>query len=31
MHGCGHDAHTTCAVFVARLLQSHRDELCGIY
>ena len=31
MHGCGHDAHTTCGVFVARLLQAHRDELCGTY
>ena len=26
MHGCGHDAHTTCGVYVA-LLKAHADEL----
>ena len=31
MHGCGHDAHTTCGVFVARLLKAHADALCGTY
>ena len=31
MHGCGHDAHTTCGVYVARLLKAHADELCGTY
>lgn len=31
MHGCGHDAHTTCGVYVARLLKAHADELCGAY
>lgn len=31
MHGCGHDAHTTCGVYVACLLKAHADELCGTY
>ena len=31
MLGCGHDAHTTCGVYVARLLKAHADELCGTY
>ena len=31
MHGCGHDAHTTCGVFVSRLLKAHADALCGTY
>lgn len=31
MHGCGHDAHTTVGLFVARLLHQHRDQLCGTY
>ena len=31
MHGCGHGAHTTCGVFVARLLKAHADALCGTY
>lgn len=31
MHGCGHDAHTTVGVYTARLLQAHRDALCGTY
>ena len=31
MHGCGHDAHTTCGVFVSRMLFEARERLCGTY
>ncbi len=29
MHACGHDGHTAIGLTVARILQSHRDELAG--
>ncbi|HUF39002.1 MAG TPA: amidohydrolase, partial [Anaerolineales bacterium] len=29
MHACGHDAHTSIGLTVARLLHAHRDELAG--
>ena len=29
MHACGHDCHTASLLTVARLLQEHRDQLCG--
>lgn len=29
MHACGHDCHTASLLTAARLLQDHRDELCG--
>lgn len=29
MHACGHDGHTAIGLTVARLLQSHRQELVG--
>lgn len=29
MHACGHDAHTSIGLTVARMLQNHRDELAG--
>lgn len=31
MHGCGHDAHTACGAYVARLLNENRENLCGVY
>lgn len=31
MHGCGHDAHTTVGVYVARLLCANRAGLAGVY
>lgn len=31
MHGCGHDAHTTVGVYVAKLLHRARRTLCGTY
>lgn len=29
MHACGHDCHTASMLTVARLLNDHKDELCG--
>lgn len=29
MHACGHDGHTAIGLTVARMLQSHREELAG--
>ena len=29
MHACGHDCHTAPMLTVARLLNDHKDELCG--
>ena len=29
MHACGHDCHTATMLTVARLLNDHKDELCG--
>ncbi|MCQ2413128.1 MAG: M20 family metallopeptidase, partial [Sphaerochaetaceae bacterium] len=29
MHGCGHDAHGAIALAVLKILNAHRDELCG--
>ena len=29
MHACGHDAHTSIGLTVAKLLHAHRDELAG--
>lgn len=29
MHACGHDTHVATGLTVARLLQNHREELCG--
>ena len=29
MHACGHDAHTSVALMVARLLSRYKDELRG--
>ncbi|GIP38700.1 peptidase M20 [Paenibacillus sp. J31TS4] len=29
MHACGHDGHTAIGLGVARLLNNHRDALCG--
>lgn len=29
MHACGHDGHVAIGLTVARILQKHRDELCG--
>ncbi len=29
MHACGHDAHTAIGITVARILNTHRQELCG--
>lgn len=29
MHACGHDAHTTIALGVAKLFSEHRDEIAG--
>lgn len=29
MHACGHDCHTASLLTVARLLNDHRDTLCG--
>lgn len=29
MHACGHDCHTATMLTVARLLNDHRDMLCG--
>lgn len=29
MHACGHDCHTACLLTAARILQDHREELCG--
>lgn len=29
MHACGHDCHTASLLTAARLLQDHRDQLCG--
>jgi amidohydrolase len=29
MHACGHDAHTAIGITVARILNLHRQELCG--
>jgi amidohydrolase len=29
MHACGHDGHTAIGLTVAKLLQSHRNELAG--
>ena len=29
MHACGHDCHTATMLTVARLLNDHKDKLCG--
>ena len=29
MHACGHDGHTAVGLTVARILQTHKDELAG--
>ena len=29
MHACGHDCHTATMLTVARILNDHKDELCG--
>lgn len=29
MHACGHDAHTSTLLFVAKVLAEHREELAG--
>lgn len=29
MHACGHDCHTATMLTVARLLNDHKDQLCG--
>lgn len=29
MHACGHDGHTAIGLTVAKILQSHKDELAG--
>lgn len=29
MHACGHDGHTSIGLGVAKLLDEHRDQLCG--
>ena len=29
MHACGHDCHTATLLTVARILQDHKDQLCG--
>ena len=29
MHACGHDCHTATLLTVARVLNDHKDELCG--
>lgn len=29
MHACGHDAHTASLITAMKLLNRHRDELCG--
>ena len=28
-HACGHDCHTACLLTAARILNDHREELCG--
>ncbi len=30
MHACGHDGHVAIGLTVAKILQKHRDELCGL-
>ena len=29
MHACGHDCHTATMLTVARILNDHKDQLCG--
>lgn len=29
MHACGHDCHTAAMLTAARVLNDHKDELCG--